>query len=425
MTEDVIQYIWKTQSFNKADLKTTKGESLKILQQGIHNSDSGPDFSSARIIIDNVEWIGDVEIHKETSSWKAHNHHNDRAYNKVILHVVWDHDAEAVRADNSEIPTLELSKIISKIWLLKCSGLLNSIKLIPCENFIRKVDKIHQSDAFSKALMERLERKSKLVLEELKKLKGDWEQTSIILLFEYFGFKKNNDALKQLASQIDYKIVGKLDKQQQIEAYLFGMAGFLLTVEGRSEYEEELIQEFNWIKHKYNITKEPMSATWWKFMRLRPANFPSLRIGQLSALLYQKKHFFQSLINKSEIDVAKFFEIKPSEFWRTHYHFNKRSSSDLKGIGEMSQRILSINVAAVLLVAYGLHTNNDSYIEKAIGILESQKPEMNSITKRWTNLDVKLLNAADTQGAIELFNNYCGTRRCLQCNIGSKILRNT
>jgi hypothetical protein len=248
MTEDVIQYIWKTQSFNKADLKTTKGEPLRILQQGIQNTDSGPDFSSARVIIDEVEWVGDVEIHKMTSSWKVHNHHNDQSYNKVILHVVWDHDNEAVRADGSEIPTLELNKIISKQWLLKCSGLLNSIKLIPCENSINKIDKIHRSDAFSKALIERLERKSMLVLDELKKHNGDWEQTSIILLFEYFGFKKNNEAFKQLALQTDYKIIGKLNTQKQTEAYLFGMAGMLQTAKGRSEYVEELIQEYNWIR---------------------------------------------------------------------------------------------------------------------------------------------------------------------------------
>jgi hypothetical protein len=168
-----------------------------------------------------------------------------------------------------------------------------------------------------------------------------------------------------------------------------------------------------------------MSATWWKFMRLRPANFPSLRIGQLSALLFQRKHFFQSIIKSSEFDAAKFFEIEPSEFWCNHYHFNKTTKSELIGLGEMSQRILSINVAAVLLVAYGRNTNNESYIGKAINFLESKEPEVNSITKRWNDLGIKLLNASESQGAIELFNNYCGKRRCLQCNIGSKILRST
>ena len=398
---------------------------MKILRQGIQNTDSGPDFSLSRVIIDGVEWVGDIEIHVLTSSWKAHNHHLDLSYNKVILHVVWEHDTEALRADGSNIPTLELSNIITKLWLQKCSGLLNSIKVIPCDHFIEGIDNVYKSEAFSKALVKRLERKSRLVLEEVERLKGDWEQTSINLLFEYFGFKKNNEAFKQMALHADFKIISKLTSQQQIEAYLFGMAGLLQDGNERSKYQEDLTKEFNWLRKKYSITKAPMSITWWKFMRLRPANFPTLRIAQLASLLYQKEHFFQSIIEGSEKDAANFFKVEQSEFWHTHYHFNKIAKSTLSGLGEMSRRILSINVAAVLLVAYGQYTNNEHYVEKAIIFLEALKPEANSITGKWNNLGIKMLNAAESQGAIELFNNYCGKRRCLSCNIGNQILRGT
>ena len=340
----------------------------------------------------------------------------------MIIHVVWEHDTPVVRNDGSEIPTLELKDLVSQAWLDKYKMLHASIQIIPCEPFFKDVANIHKLDAFNKVLIERLQRKSKLLLAEVEILKGDWEQAANRLLFEYFGFKKNNEAFKQLAAITNHKIIQKLGSVKQMEAYLMGMAGLLHENKHKSEYKQELIKEFTWLQKKFNFAIEPMSATWWKFMRMRPANFPTIRIAQLAALLCQRQHLFQSILDASAKDAATFFTIEQSEYWQTHYRFDKKAKKGIKGIGDQSSNILSINVAAVLLVAYGQYTNNDLYIEKAINFLEAQKPEKNLITRQWQQLDIKLSSAAESQGAIELFNNYCKDRRCLQCNIGSQIL---
>ncbi len=289
-------------------------------------------------------------------------------------------------------------------------------------HFFKDVADYHKHAAFNKVLIERLQRKSKLVLSNVDELKGDWEQAAIHLLFEYFGFKKNNDAFKQLATITNYKIIQKLGSVMQMEAYLMGMAGLLGESKHQSDYRKELLNEFKWLQKKFAITTGPMSATWWKFMRLRPANFPTIRIAQLASLLFRRQHLFQSIIDASAKDAANYFKVEQSEFWQTHYHFNKKPKSGIKGIGEQSARLLSINVAAVLLVAYGQYTNDESFIEKAINFLEVLKPEDNVITRQWQELGVQLSSAAESQGAIELFNNYCKERKCLQCNIGSQIL---
>lgn len=422
MTEDVLQYIWKTQSLSYSQLQTVDGEDLQIIKQGTLNHDSGPDFSSARVIISEVDWVGDVEVHIKTSYWKLHKHQYDPAYNKVILHVVWEHDVPVMRNDGSEIPTLELKNLVSQIWLQKCKRLQASLQIIPCEPFFNEVASVHKLDAFNKVLIERLQRKSKFLLTNVEKLNGDWEQAAIHLLFEYFGFKKNNEAFKQLASITNYKIIKKLSSVKQMEAYLMGMAGLLNENKYKSEYKQELLKEFIWQQKKFNLTTEPMSATWWKFMRMRPANFPTIRIAQLAALLFQRQHLFQSILDVSSKDAANFFTIQQSEYWQSYYRFDKKAKIGIKGIGEQSAKLLSINVAAVLLVAYGQYTNNETYIEKALNFLEGQKPEQNVITRKWQELGIVLTSAAESQGAIELFNNYCKDKRCLQCNIGCQIL---
>jgi uncharacterized protein DUF2851 len=422
MTEDVLQYIWKVQAIKKSNLLTVKGEVLQIIRQGTLNSDSGPDFSSASVTIEGVDWVGDIEIHLKTSYWQRHKHQQDLAYNKVILHVVWEHDSTVLREDGSEIPTLELKNLVSKDWLNKYENLRSSILITPCEPFFKEVDDIYKIDAFNKSLIERLQRKSQSVLTNVERLRGDWKQATILLLFEYFGFKKNNEAFKQLASITDAKIISRLGTIVEMEAYLLGMAGLLNESIQKNQYRTKLLSEFKWLQKKFNITTEPMSVTWWKFMRMRPANFPTIRLAQLAALLINRPHIFQSILEAPVKDAGKFFSVQQSEFWRTHYHFNKVAKSGIKGMGEQSSYLLSINVAAVLLVAYGNYTNNESYIEKAINFLEAQKPEDNVITRQWQTLGARLNNAAESQGAIELFNNYCKGRKCLQCNIGSQIL---
>jgi hypothetical protein len=274
-----------------------------------------------------------------------------------------------------------------------------------------------------RALVERLQRKRQAVLENLKKRKGDWEEVAMLLLFQYFGFKKNNEAFLQLESLVDYKVIKRISSLMQMEAYLFGLAGFLSTNKVANSYQKVLSDEYTWLKKKFALTVEPMSITWWKFMRMRPANFPTIRIAQLSALLYHKKYLFQSLIEATPNKSTPFFKLKVSEFWERNYHFNKQSNNGQNGFGEQSMRILNTNVAAVLLVAYANYTNNELYTEKALNFLEKQKPENNFITRGWKEIGMDITSTAESQGAIELFNNYCKNRRCLECNIGNQLMK--
>ncbi len=422
MTEDVLHYIWKTQSFNLSNLTSVKGDSIRIIHAGRHNEDSGPDFSASRILINNVEWVGDVEIHVKTSLWNTHRHQHDPAYNKVILHIVLHNDADIYREDGTEIPTLELEKLVSEKFLTKYKMIMESLDSIICKPFFGDVDYISKLSTYNKVLVERLERRSESILVSLDALKGDWEQVSLHLLFEYFGFKKNNEAFKHLAGIMDYKILAKLKSLEEVEAYLFGVAGFLVGAGKENNYFINLQNKFIWLIRKLNISVSPMALTWWKFMRMRPANFPTLRIAQLAALIFEKKHLFKSLIEVLPKDATIFFSTQTSSFWKNHYHFNKKTESSLKGIGGQSSRSLGINVAAPLLMAYGIYMTDDHFKLKAITFLEVQKPEENVIIRRWNSLGVNFANAAETQGAIELFNNYCIKHRCLKCSIGHKIL---
>ncbi len=422
MTEAVLQYIWQTQAFNTTALTTVAGEPVTVLKQGLLNTDAGPDFAAARIKINKVEWVGDVEVHVLASAWQQHNHHLDPAYNKVVLHVVWQHDAEAQRQDGTPLPVVELKPLVAKGWLLKYRQLQSSLQAIPCAAFIGQVEAVYKTSAFNKALVERLQRKGGQVLAMLAEFKGDWERVALHLLFEYFGFKKNNAAFKQLAQVTDHRLIRKLASQQQIEAYLLGMAGLLPTGAGGAAYAETLRREFAWLQTKYNFTASPMAPAWWKFMRMRPANFPTIRIAQLAAVLSARPHLFQAIIAASARQAASFFRVKQSEFWQHHYHFGKPAKTSLQGIGEQSARVLSINVAAVLLVAYGTYTQNEAYLERAIAFLEAQKPEQNTIIRRWQQLGIKPDSAAGSQGAIELYNNYCRHQMCLHCPVGHQLL---
>ncbi len=422
ITEEALHHLWKTQAFGRLPLRTTTGAEVVVYNQGVYNTDAGPDFSAVRLVIDGVSWAGDVELHLLSSMWRQHGHHTDAAYNKVILHVVWQHDEEALRQDGTTLPTLVLQPYVKDGWLSRYRSLQASLTPVPCAPFYTGIAPLHRLEAFNKALLARLMRKSEAVIADVERLQGDWEQAALRLLFEQFGFKKNNKPLRQLAEKIDFKVLRKLTTLPQLEAYLFGLAGLLPDDPPAGSYAAGLRQEFTYLRKKFRFTASPLSAVWWKFMRLRPANFPAQRLAQLAAFLQHHRSFFHALLEVSPAQAAAFFRVPVSDYWQRHYHFGKPAPTRLQGLGVQGARLLGINVAAVLLVAYGHYLDEQKYIERALTFLENLPPENNRITRLWAELGSELTSAADSQGAIELYNNYCQARRCLDCNIGSRIL---
>jgi hypothetical protein len=422
MTEAFIHYLWQFQQFNKSLLQTTKQESVKVLKTGILNTDAGPDFLQARILIGDIEWVGNIEIHIKSSDWNMHNHQYDGAYNNVILHVVWQHDKPILREDGSEIPTLELRLITNTALLAKYQTLLTNKSVIPCAPQFNSVSDLARIATLDKTLTKRLIQKSKIVEELLEENNGDWEDTAYQLLAKNFGFKINSEAFLRLSKNLSLKVLQKhRDSIIQIEAILFGQSGLLTDVD---TYSNRLWQEYNFLSAKYSLKGQILSNHEWKLLRTRPANFPTIRIAQLAKLIASQKSFFSLFTQTESIeDLRKILQIKQSEYWQEHYHFGKKAERKSKGLGKDSIDNLIINTVIPLLACYSQKIDNQAYMDRAIAFLESFPPESNHIIDLWKNLGLEIKTAFDAQASIELYNNFCSQKKCLQCNIGIEILK--
>ena len=424
MTEAFLHYIWEFQYFNKTDLKTISGESVSVVHPGYHNTHSGPDFFNARIKIDGIEWIGNVEIHIDSSGWIEHHHETDAAYDSVILHVVWGENKKINRTDGTELPTIELKNRVSEQLLIQYRKLVNNPEKIPCAIHFPNVSMLTKYSMMDKALMQRLETKAKYVDQKLQWNGNDWEQTSYELLCRNFGFKVNADPFEQLSKALPYKIVLKhSDQLHQVEALLFGQAGFL--DEQKSDgYLSILKREYYFLSQKYLLSEKKMSKSQWKFLRLRPANFPTVRIAQLASLLAGQKNIFARMVDANRYaDLLKIFSVSTSEYWKTHYQFLKPVENQAPSLGEASISNIIINTTVPLMVAYGKSRDEQEFVDRAVDILQHISGEDNTITKTWTSLGIKSKSAADSQALIELHNNFCMRRRCLDCSIGFSILQ--
>lgn len=423
MQESFLHYIWRYQYFDKRDLITTDGQPIDILYPGHYNTDAGPDFKEAKVKIGNLEWLGSVEIHLKSSDWNAHKHQNDLAYNNTILHVVWESDGDIQREDNSILPTLQLKDRVDPALLNKYNKLINHpATYISCENQWRNVANITKLSMLDKMAMERLDEKSAVVLSLLENNKGDWEEAAYQLLLKNFGFKINSEPFLTLAKSIPFKIIKKHAQDlNQIEALLFGMAGFL--DEPDDERSLKLAKEFVYLKQKYHLDQK-LHKFQWKYLRLRPANFPTVRIAQIASILYQQPSVFELLVKTDDLKkLSSWLKSKPSPYWEEHHSFGKQSKSKYKGLGTSSVESLLINTAVALKVAYGKQIDNQDFIDKAVELLEQLKPEKNNITEKWKAVGLDIKSAFDSQASIQLHNNYCKKKRCLNCNIGTSLIR--
>lgn len=420
MDELFLHYIWKYQKFDSLPLKLSDGQDLCVFYPGNHNQDSGPDFEEARIKIDNIEWAGQVEIHIRSSDWIRHNHQTDKAYESVILHVVWKYD-KPIHVNGAPIPTLELSSYVDPILINKYERYVRSNDQILCNSQIKNVTQLKVIGMMDRVLIERLNEKSLRILKVLKEHSNDWEFITYTTVATNFGFSTNKDAFARLAELLPFhKLKKSLQSRLSTEALLFGQSGFLDDVV--DPYQRSLKDEYVFQTKKLRLGP-PLSRAQWKFGKLRPANFPSVRIAQLASVLHHNPKLFIFLIETKNIkELKNQLQVRTSEYWKSHYDFGKPSKNRDSKIGTSSLDNILINSVAPLLAAYSTYVGDHSFLAQAVEMLESIAPESNRITKKWDHMGIKPKSAFDSQALIQLYQSYCQQRKCLLCNIGVEIL---
>jgi hypothetical protein len=419
MKESILHYVWQNKLFTARNLATTDGETVEIIDVGRINTDAGPDFFNAKIKIGNTLWAGNVEIHTCSSDWNKHNHQGDKAYDSIILHVVSSADIDVYRIDGTKIPQLVL-KFPQEIET-NYEQLFSRQKWVPCADKIDSVPAIFVQSWKNALLTERLEQKMNAIERLLEENNQHWEEAFYIKLARSFGFGANSDAFESLAKSLPVSILGKhKDQLFQLEAMLFGQAD-LLELEEDDDYSARLKKEYDFLRSKYGLV--PMDSSQWKMLRLRPDNFPHVRIAQFAALVHSSTKLFSKMVENPNLEYLKgLFECETSLYWKTHYLFASPSASQIKRLGRQSIHGIIINTVVPSLFCYASHKGNDDLKDKTLQILEQLPAEHNSIISGWKDHGLKAENAFDTQALLQLKKQYCDERKCLRCRIGHKVL---
>lgn len=420
MKEEFLQFIWKHGLFTKNNLKTTDGRTLEIIATGQTNSDSGPDFFNARVRIGDTVWAGNVEIHQQSSHWYQHAHDTDAAYENVILHVVEQHD-RPVTVKNHQLPTLEIS--YPDEILGNYEQLLRSQKWIACQEQLPEHDPFVLRFWFSSLMIERLQSKTSDLLNILQQNQNNWNESFYRLLARNFGMKTNALPFEMLARSLPLQVLSKHKNNLfQIEALLFGQAGLLNETLLGDDYFLSLRKEYSYLYKKYNLSGIELHL--WKFMRLRPINFPTVRIAQLAMLIHHSSALFSRILETKDLDeLRKLFEVSASEYWDTHYRFNKISDENRpKVLGKTAFDNLVINTVVPMLFVWGEQHLDQAMKDRALNWLEKLAPESNQIIRKWNELGVESCSAFETQALLQLKNNYCEPKKCLNCQLGAKII---
>lgn len=419
MDEAFLHFVWKFQKFQPTQLLTTSYEPVTVFRPGFHNHDSGPDFCEARIKIGEIEWNGQVEIHLKSSDWNHHKHTGNPAYENVILHVVWQNDTEIKRADGSQIPTLELKSLIDPSLVMDYEKFLSQPEPILCARHLSQVPELKWHSNLDGMLTRRLEEKSERILSLAKKQNYDWEEVAYITLARNFGFSLNAEVFENLAKRTPLKTLAKHTNQpEQIEAMLFGQAGFL--DDPIDSYQRQFQTEYVFLQKKYRL--DGLHRAHWKFGKMRPSNFPSVRLAQLSALLSKTTKLFSLFSEVANVnELKKALTLDLPEYWQTHYDFGKPLKGGSIRLGRSSLENLIINSIVPVLAAYSRHTDQPAMMTKAIEFLEQLPPESNRYTKPFEEIAKSPKNAFDSQALITLFKDFCTRKKCLNCAIGSSL----
>lgn len=424
MKEEFLHYLWKYRLYNPDKLFDKDGNKITVLNPGEYNRDSGPDFFNARVSIEGTIWAGNVEIHTKSSFFDIHGHQNDAAYNNVILHVVADNDKSVYNARGEEVLTAAIE--FDPSLYEKYVSLINNPYIIACQNEIKKIDSILIRHWLNSLVIERLQNKSELILKIFSETGNDWEETFYRLITRYFGFRVNTEPFELLANALPFRIIRKhADNRFQIEALLFGTAGMLeegLFKEALSdEYYRDLIKEYRILSAKYTL--QPIHGWQWKFSRLRPSNFPTVRISQLAAMLSDAGGLFSKVLEATEIrQLKEVFEVTASHYWDNHFVFGKKSKIFLKSSGSQATDILLINAVIPVIFVYGQSRDFQDICERALSFLESIHAEQNTIITEWKTAGIVPESAYYSQALIQLRNEYCRKRKCLDCRIGTKLI---
>lgn len=419
--EDLLIYIWQLQKFDHSNLKTTDDQTIIIQNKGFRNNDSGPDFEAAKLIIEGIHWAGTIEMHWFASDWDLHNHEINKAYDNVILHVVYEEDKIILNKFGKKIPCLSLKNRIPS-HIINNSSNLNPDNWIPCEKIIHTIDDFTWSLWLDRLLIERIEEKSVWINNLLQNTQWNWEECFYILISKYFGGTINSLPFEKLAMQTPYNIILKNKADIFVlESILFGQSGLLIEKEIPDNYTLKLLKEYNHFKSKYKL--KPIENHEWKFLRLRPASFPTIRIAELAAIIHKNGSIFRKIIESDSLQsIYKIFDIKLSDYWDHHYIFNVPSKTIKKKIGKQEINTLIINAIVPFLYVYGRQIGNEALVTKSFDLLNSISTEKNSIIKKWQELGITCKNASHSQALIQLNKKYCQNKKCLSCSIGHSIL---
>jgi len=420
MKEDFLQFLWENKLFKTDNLKTVEGDKVEILNHGFRNTDAGADFLNAKIKIDDKIWAGNIEIHFNSSDWNKHKHHENKAYNNVILHVVKNFDKESFRENGEKIATLILDfnpKIFESFELM-----LKNKKWIACENEIKSIEFFYTKQWLNRLFIERLETKSNSIIDVLKQNQFNWEETFYQHLAKNFGQKTNSQPFEMLAKSLPMKYLAKQkDNLLQIEAMLFGQAGFLDDVYN-DEYYNKLKKEYLFLNQKFDL--KPIEKHLWKFLRLRPSNFPTIRIAQFANLIYKSNKLFSKILEINDLnDILDLFDVSASKYWDTHYNFDKESAEKKKKLGNETVYNIIINTVIQFLFTYGKVKKIDTLVEKSIDIAENIKSESNSILDKWKEIGLNSENSLESQALLQLKNEYCNYDKCTTCQIGRILIK--
>ena len=421
MQEDFLHYVWQHKKMSLKSLKTTTQESITLKAVGLANVNSGPDFFNAQLSIGTQMWAGNVEIHVKSSDWYVHHHETDAAYDNVILHVVWEHNMEIYRKDNTPIPTLELKNYVLPHTYKNYTTLLNQKQYwIPCEPNMKEVDGFTVNHWLERLYLERLEGKYKAIEAQLIESKQNWEAVLFWQLAKNFGLKVNGDAFLSIAKSMDFSVIRKSQfEAHQLEALFFGQSG-LMETEAQDVYVSELKNTYAFLKTKFSITNNGVLPV--QFFRLRPPNFPTIRLAQLAALYSRCTNLFSSIIEAQSLDqLHAIFEGSTSKFWDTHYTFEKTSKSTPKTLTKPFMNLLIINTIIPIKFAYNKF-NRQTNQEDVVAIMRKIPMEHNSIVDKFHTLYAFGKTAFDSQALIQLKQNYCSKNKCLHCAIGSALL---
>lgn len=423
MTEAFLQYVWH-HNMLEGPLYTTEGLPVVVERPGELNRDAGPDFFDARLEIGGVRWAGNVEVHIKSSDWNLHKHSSDKSYNNVILHVVYVNDADIVLENGKTMATLVIADAIPEQAWENYDDLMNPRdgSAIPCASRLAEIPEMLFRNSQDRLLVERMERKSDDAGRLLRESKGGWEQACYWLTARYFGGKTNAFPFELLAKVTPLGIVAKIkDNPFRVEALYFGQAG-LLEGEFADDYPQALQREYNYLSAAYGLT--PKEGHLWKFFRVRPAGFPTLRISQFANLMAKSDNLFSQLLESDDVGVLRtLFKVDASEYWHTHYRFDQVTSHRKKSLGTREVDSILINAWAPLLFEYGAMHGDEQCRERAFKLLQQLPPEDNRIVKLWTGEDVVPQNAAESQALIQLYNEYCSRKRCLDCQLAFRLIK--